>query len=38
MLLERENGTINLTRRGLLEVEHFLLDFFEPELRSVRYA
>jgi oxygen-independent coproporphyrinogen-3 oxidase len=38
MLLERENGTINLTRRGIMEVEHFLLEFFEPELRSVRYA
>jgi oxygen-independent coproporphyrinogen-3 oxidase len=37
-LLERQNGTINLTRRGILEVEHFLLEFFEPELRSVRYA
>jgi oxygen-independent coproporphyrinogen-3 oxidase len=37
-LLERTNGTIHLTRRGLLEVDHFLLDFFEPELRTVRYA
>jgi oxygen-independent coproporphyrinogen-3 oxidase len=37
-LLERQNGTIALTRRGLLEVDHFLLDFFEPELRTVRYA
>jgi putative oxygen-independent coproporphyrinogen III oxidase len=37
-LLERSNGTITLTRRGLLQVEHFLLDFFEPELRTVRYA
>src|SRR6266536_1120158 len=37
-LLERENETITLTRRGLLEVEHFLLEFFEPELRTVRYA
>lgn len=37
-LLERENETITLTRRGLLEVDHFLLDFFEPELRTVRYA
>jgi len=36
--LERENGRIQLTRRGLLEVDHFLPDFFEPELRSVRYA
>ncbi len=37
-LLERHNGTILLTRRGLLEVEHLLVDFFEPELRTVRYA
>ena len=37
-LLQRQNGTIALTRRGLLEVDHFLIDFFEPELRTVRYA
>ncbi len=37
-LLDRENGIIRLTRRGLLEVEHFLLEFFEPELKTVRYA
>jgi len=37
-LLERHNGTIALTRGGLLEVDHHLLDFFEPELRTVRYA
>jgi len=37
-LLHRDNGTISLTRDGLLKVDHFLLDFFEPELRSVRYA
>jgi oxygen-independent coproporphyrinogen-3 oxidase len=37
-LLEREAELIKLTRRGLLEVEHFLLEFFEPELRTVRYA
>lgn len=37
-LLERDDQTITLTRRGLLEVEHFLVDFFEPELRTVRYA
>ena len=27
-LLQRDNGMISLTRRGLLEVDHFLLDFF----------
>ncbi len=37
-LLQRVNGKILLTRRGLLEVDHFLLEFFEPELRAVRYA
>ena len=37
-LLERANGTIELRRRGLLEVDHFLPEFFEPELRNVRYA
>jgi oxygen-independent coproporphyrinogen III oxidase len=37
-LLHRENGMISLTRRGLLEVDHFLINFFEPELRTVRYA
>jgi oxygen-independent coproporphyrinogen-3 oxidase len=37
-LLQRQNGTIALTRRGLLQVDHFLIDFFEPELRTVRYA
>ena len=37
-LLARQNGTIALTRRGLLEVDHFLVDFFEPELRNIRYA
>lgn len=36
--LERHNGTIALTRRGLLQVDHFLSEFFEPELRTVRYA
>ena len=37
-LLGRHNGTIELTRRGLLEVDRFLIDFFEPELKTVRYA
>src|SRR6476620_9127795 len=30
-LVERNNGAIRLTRAGLLVVDHFLLDFFEPE-------
>ncbi len=37
-LLRRDNGTIRLTRPGLLQVDHFLSEFFEPELRTVRYA
>ena len=37
-LLERKEAKIELTRRGLLEVDHFLSEFFEPELRSVRYV
>jgi coproporphyrinogen III oxidase-like Fe-S oxidoreductase len=37
-LLQRDNGTIRLTRPGLLQVDHFLVEFFEPELRTVRYA
>jgi oxygen-independent coproporphyrinogen-3 oxidase len=37
-LLARNNGMITLTRRGLLEVEQFLWEFFEPELKTVRYA
>ena len=37
-LLQRDNGTIQVTRRGLLEVDGFLMNFFEPELRTVRYA
>lgn len=37
-MLERKNGAIALTRRGLLEVDHLLPEFFEPELRPVRYA
>jgi oxygen-independent coproporphyrinogen-3 oxidase len=37
-LLARNNGIITLTRRGLLEVEQFLWEFFEPELKTVRYA
>ncbi len=37
-LLRRENSNVQLTRRGLLEVDGFLPEFFEPELRTVRYA
>lgn len=37
-LIERRNGTIALTRSGLLQVDHFLSEFFEPELKTVRYV
>jgi oxygen-independent coproporphyrinogen-3 oxidase len=37
-LVERHNGSINLTRNGLLQVDHFLSEFFEPELKAVRYV
>jgi oxygen-independent coproporphyrinogen-3 oxidase len=37
-MLRRNNGTIELTRRGLLQVDHLLSEFFDPELKSVRYA
>ncbi|HSB08576.1 MAG TPA: coproporphyrinogen-III oxidase family protein [Blastocatellia bacterium] len=31
-LLDRDNDTIALTRRGLLRVDHFLPEFFEPDV------
>jgi oxygen-independent coproporphyrinogen-3 oxidase len=37
-MLERNSGMIALTRRGLLQVDGFLVEFFEPELRPIRYA
>ena len=37
-LLNRENGNIRLTRRGLLNVDHFLMEFFEPETPSIHYV
>jgi oxygen-independent coproporphyrinogen-3 oxidase len=37
-MLVRQNGTVALTRSGLLQVDHFLSEFFEPELKSVRYV
>jgi coproporphyrinogen III oxidase-like Fe-S oxidoreductase len=33
-LLDRNNDTIALTRRGLLRVDHFLPEFFEPDVRT----
>ena len=37
-LLIAITARFKLTRRGLLEVDDFLLEFFEPELKTVRYA
>ena len=37
-MLERKGERIELSRPGLLQVDHFLSEFFEPELRSVRYV
>jgi oxygen-independent coproporphyrinogen-3 oxidase len=37
-LLHRNNGDIVLSREGLLRVDSFLSDFFEPESRTVRYV
>jgi oxygen-independent coproporphyrinogen III oxidase len=37
-MLQQHNGTIELTRAGLQQVDHLLPEFFEPELKAVRYA
>ncbi|HKX33507.1 MAG TPA: coproporphyrinogen-III oxidase family protein, partial [Blastocatellia bacterium] len=37
-MLDRHPETITLTRQGRLQVDHFLSEFFEPELKTVRYA
>ena len=36
--LTRHDSSIKLTRSGLLQVDHFLAEFFEPELKAVRYV
>ena len=36
--LERSPARLTLTRKGLLQVDHFLHEFFEPELKAVRYV
>ena len=35
---QRDGSQIVLTRKGLLQVDHFLSEFFEPELKAVRYV
>ena len=37
-LAERDEIRVVLTRKGLLQVDHFLSEFFEPELKAVRYV
>ena len=37
-LAERRQAQIVLTRKGILVVDHFLSEFFEPELKAVRYV
>ncbi|MBI1762348.1 MAG: coproporphyrinogen III oxidase family protein [Acidobacteria bacterium] len=40
-MLQRHNGQherIELTRVGLQQIDHLLPEFFEPELKAVRYA
>jgi oxygen-independent coproporphyrinogen III oxidase len=37
-MLDYRDGKIILSRRGILQVDHFLAEFFEPELKPVRYA
>ena len=37
-LLEQRNGTIVLTRSGLLQVDGFLWKFFEEPFRKIRYS
>ncbi|MBX3441268.1 MAG: coproporphyrinogen III oxidase family protein [Planctomyces sp.] len=36
--LERSNGHIALTRKGLLQVDSLLPEYFEPQHRAVRYT
>lgn len=37
-LLQHNKETIDLTRPGILQVDHFLTEFFEPESKTVRYT
>lgn len=37
-MLEMANGSIVLTRKGLLQVDGFLKEFFEPRFQNVRYT
>ncbi len=37
-MLERENGSVRLTRDGLLQVDLLLPEFYEPKYRDARYT
>jgi oxygen-independent coproporphyrinogen-3 oxidase len=37
-MLTRDNGSIVLSRKGLLQVDGFLKEFFEPQFQNVRYT
>ena len=36
--IERENGSLRVTRKGLLQVDSLLWEYFEPQHRAVRYT
>lgn len=36
--LEREHGGVRVTRKGLLQVDSLLWEYFEPQHRAVRYT
>ncbi len=36
--VERENGSLRVTRKGLLQVDSLLWEYFEPQHRAVRYT
>ncbi|MBO0722390.1 MAG: coproporphyrinogen III oxidase family protein [Blastocatellia bacterium] len=37
-MIERDQNSIRLTRDGLLQVDHFLTEFFEAEAKTARYT
>ena len=38
LIVDREKLVVELTRKGLLQVDSLLPEYFEPELRQVRYT
>jgi oxygen-independent coproporphyrinogen III oxidase len=37
-MLKRDKEKIELTRSGILQIDHFLTEFFEPEAKTARYT